>query len=221
MRLERTKRSVRGSDSPGVSRPLCLALAGGFLALALCGVISLPAGAGNRSGPRFTKNGELLRPHDYREWVYLTSGLGMTYGPAAPTTATHSPMFDNVFVNREAYREFLRTGIWPEKSMLILEVRRSEEKVSINNGGRTQGEVVAIEAAVKDRKRFPEGGWGYFSFDADQGLAEKVKVLPQTASCYPCHQNKAAVEHTFVQFYPTLFEVAKRLGTVKPSYGEK
>jgi hypothetical protein len=26
------------------------------------------------------------------------------------------------------------------------------------------------------------------------------------------------VERTFVQFYPTLFEVARRLGTVKPKY---
>ena len=27
-----------------------------------------------------------------------------------------------------------------------------------------------------------------------------------------------AVDNTFVQYYPTLFEVAKRLGTVKPTY---
>jgi hypothetical protein len=26
------------------------------------------------------------------------------------------------------------------------------------------------------------------------------------------------VDNTFVQYYPTLFEIAKRLGTVKPSY---
>jgi hypothetical protein len=33
--------------------------------------------------PQFTSDGQLVLPKDYREWVYLSSGLGMTYGPAA------------------------------------------------------------------------------------------------------------------------------------------
>jgi hypothetical protein len=35
--------------------------------------------------------------------------------------------------------------------------------------------------------------------------------LPFTASCYNCHAINTAVENTFVQFYPTLFEVAKKM----------
>lgn len=189
---------------------------GGAVTVALCCGGPMLAGTDTRPAPSFSKSGELLRPADYREWVYVTSGLGMTY--AAQPAEGRSPMFDNVFVTREAYREFLRSGTWPEKTMFILEVRRSEEKVSINNGGRTQGEIAAIEAAVKDRKRFPEDGWGYFSFDGKQGLADRAAPLPTTAQCYSCHKNNTAVDNTFVQFYPTLFEVAKRLGTVKPTY---
>ena len=194
------------------SMPLVLAIA-----TAVLGVGAGLAGAEGRSAPRFTSKGELLRPTDYREWVYVTSGLGMTYGGAQGFEA-RSPMFDNVFVTREAYREFLRTGTWPEKTILILEVRRSEEKVSINNGGRTQGEIAAVEAAVKDRKRFRADGWGYFSFDAPTGLADRATALPTTARCYSCHRENTAVDNTFVQFYPTLFEAAKRLGTVKSTY---
>ena len=37
-----------------------------------------------RSAPGYTSAGQLLRPLDYRSWVFLTSGLGMTYGPAKP-----------------------------------------------------------------------------------------------------------------------------------------
>ena len=37
-------------------------------------------------------------PTDYREWVFLSSGLGMTYGPAGPADASGNPRFDNVFV---------------------------------------------------------------------------------------------------------------------------
>ena len=38
------------------------------------------------------------------------------------------------------------------------------------------------------------------------------------ASCYACHATHTAVENTFVQFYPTLFEVAREKGTIKPTY---
>ena len=102
--------------------------------------------------------------------------------------------------------------------MLILEIRRADENVSINNGGHTQGGIVAIESAVKDRSRFPETGWGYFNFGTPQGLAESAAPLPTTERCYACHKANTAVDNTFVQFYPTLFDVAKRMGTVKPTY---
>ena len=168
-------------------------------------------------GPTYSSSGQLVRPADYREWVYLTSGLGMTYGPAQ-AAAERPPLFDNVFVTREAHREFLRSGTWPDKTMFILEIRRADPNVSINNGGHTQGDVVAIEAAVKDLRRFPDGGWGYFTFDSPRGLADAAAPLPATASCYSCHKAHTAVDNTFVQFYPTLFDVAKRLGTVKATY---
>jgi cytochrome P460 len=141
----------------------------------------------------------------------------MTYGPAK-ATAGQPPRFDNVFVTRPAYREFLKSGTWPDRTMFILEVRRAEVEVSINNGGHTQGELVAIEAAVKDRGRYPEGGWGYFTFDGPKGLVDATAPLPASTSCYACHKDHAAVDNTFVQFYPTLFDVAKRRGTVKPTY---
>jgi hypothetical protein len=102
--------------------------------------------------------------------------------------------------------------------MFILEVRTADRNVSINNGGRTQGELVAVEAAVKDRARYPEGGWAYFSFDAPKGFADSAAPLPASASCYSCHKANAAVDHTFTQFYPTLFDVAKRFGTVRADY---
>jgi hypothetical protein len=167
--------------------------------------------------PVFSITGQLARPANYREWVFVTSGLGMTYG-SAQAAAGRSPRFDNVFVTPEAYRAFLRSGTWPDKTMFILELRAAEENVSINNGGRTQGAIVGIEASVKDLQRFPNGGWGYFSFDGAQGLADAAAPLPATASCYTCHRTNTAVDNTFVQFYPTLFDVATRLGTVKATY---
>ncbi len=169
-------------------------------------------------GPRFSPAGALQRPADYREWVYLTSGLGMTYGPTQPA-AGEPRFFDNVFVNRESYRSFLQTGQWPDKTMFILEIRSAEQRASINNGGQTQGtRILAIEAAVKDVARFREGGWGYFDFGGGDTLKAEVPALPSTERCYACHRDNTAVDNTFVQFYPTLMEVAQRMGTVKPTY---
>lgn len=167
------------------------------------------------AGPQYAADEKLVRPADYREWVYLTSGLGMTYGPAQSTSAGGN--FDNVFVNRSSYAQFMNTGKWPDKTMFVLEIRSAEDHVSINNGGRTQGALLAIEAEVKDEARFP-GGWAYFSFGRAPNLAATADPLPATASCYACHKANTAVEQTFVQFYPTLMDVARRMGTVRTDY---
>src|SRR5215472_649320 len=72
--------------------------------------------------PKFTSNGKLEFPTDYREWIFLSSGLGMTYSSGRSEA---NPQFDNVFVEPSAYREFLKTGKWPEKTMFVLDVRAS------------------------------------------------------------------------------------------------
>jgi hypothetical protein len=194
-----------------------VALAACVFALSAAWSLSSQAQTRPPGAPAWAPTGQLERPADYREWVYVTSGLGMTYGPAQAAAGQHQ-MFDNVFVIPDAYREFLRSGTWPDKTMFILEMREAQTNVSINNGGRTQGGVMGIEASVKDRARFPNGGWAYFSFDGPQGLATSAAPLPTTAGCYSCHSANTAVDNTFVQFYPTLFEVAKRLGTIKATY---
>ena len=167
--------------------------------------------------PSFNAAGELERPVDYRSWVFLTSGLGMTYGPNAPDGNRPAP-FTNVFVNPEAERAFLETGRWPDGTVFALEIRSAEENVSINTGGRTQGKLLALEAAVKDGKRYPDGGWAYFSFDGQLGLKPRVAPFPRSADCYSCHRAHGAVEWSFTQFYPELFDIAKQKGTVRPDY---
>ncbi len=75
-------------------------------------------------------------------------------------------MFDNVFVNPEAWRGFLATGKWPDKTMFVLEVRGAESRGSINQKGNFQDTaVMGLEVHVKDQARF-EGGWGFFRFPA-------------------------------------------------------
>lgn len=187
-------------------------LAGITLGLAVVGglVVSKAADhAPDPDAPQYTADGEMLRPQNYREWVYLTSGLGMTYGPIQSAAREMEPMFDNVFVSRAAYNSFVGTGKWPDKTVMILEVRSSESKGSINKGGHYQGDAMAMEAHVKDEARF-SGKWAFFPFHKNSATA---KMTPTTANCYSCHQEHGAVDTTFVQFYPTLAGIAKAKGT--------
>jgi hypothetical protein len=158
--------------------------------------------------PRYTSDGQLTLPSAYREWVFLSSGLGMSY--TADEQA--SPSFTNVFVNPAAYRSFVATGTWPDKTMLVLEIRASSSQGSINRSGSYQSGLVAIEGEVKDHARFPGNGWAFFGF----GKSSTGKMLERTENCYACHLQHGAVDNTFVQFYPALLEIAKQKGTFKP-----
>lgn len=170
--------------------------------------------AASTEAPAYSKSGDMLPPSDYRQWTFLTSGLDMSYTPKATGTQNHS-MFDNVFVNPASYRSFLETGSWPDKTVMVLEVREARNKGSINQSGHFQsGAIMDLEIHVKDEARFP-GKWAFFSFDSPNSNGT---LIPQGATCYSCHAAHAAVDTTFVQFYPTLLPVATKKGTLSTAY---
>ena len=177
------------------------------LVVLLVGVVLAAPPQAASGTPQYTKDGELLRPADYRDWVFLSSGFGMSYSPSG-----HA-MFTNVFVPRPAYEQFLNTGKWPEKTMFVVEERDSSDKGSIVKAGHFQTEdLMGIGVEVKDSAQFPADKWAYFGF-RDNATA---KANPK-AACWQCHEDHAAVEHSFVQFYPTLKPVAKKFGVYKMS----
>ncbi len=154
---------------------------------------------------QFTADNRLEFPADYREWIFLSAGKGMTYGPAGNPNGP--ALFDKVFVNPVAYREFLKSGQWPDHATFVLEIRGAATEGSINHGGQFQKGIVAVEVEVKDKQRFTEtNGWAFFGFgDGRQPVAQVEK----TQDCYSCHRQNGAVDQTFVQFYRTLIDIAK------------
>jgi len=165
------------------------------------------------SGPEYTSDDQLKLPENYRQWVYLTTGFDMNYSAGGMNMDHH--MFDNVFVNPESYKAFTETGTWPNKTMLVLEVRKAEGRGSINQKGNFQGgEVMGLEVHVKDEARFAPGKWAFFGFDG----TKSAKMTPKEAACYTCHQDHGAVDTTFVQFYPTLLPVAQSKATLSAGY---
>src|SRR3954463_16109623 len=185
----------------------------GFILL-LAALVLMLAAADEKTNttnvPRYNAKGNMVRPENYREWVYLSSGLGMNYGPGA-AGANAAPAFTNVFANPESYKGFMKTGKWPDKTMFALEIYGSATHSNPNKTGHFQDSFMGLEFNVKDAT-FPEG-WRFFNFD---GESKEGTAIPKEASCLTCHTKNAAVENSFGQFYPTVLKVALEKGTIKP-----
>lgn len=95
---------------------------------------------------------------------------------------------------------------------MIKENRKAESAGTLSKGGRFQGGVTSVEIHVKDAGRFP-GNWAFF---ASTDGKKPGTLFAQSASCYSCHQQHGTVDTTFVQFYPTLIDVAKAKGRDDP-----
>ena len=171
-------------------------------------LLLLPAllGASSLEAPSYTAAGDLTVPGDYREWVYMSSGIDMSYSKGPPMQG--ASMFDNVFVNPAAWQSFKLTGHWPDKTMFAMEARGAASHGSINRNGQFQTtELMGVEFHVRDDARF-KGGWAFFVQDAG-----RTKLVPTTADCYSCHAAHGAVDTTFTQFYPTAKTIALKAGT--------
>ena len=160
--------------------------------------------------PQFAADGKLVRPAGYRKWAYLSSGYGMSYSQG---NSDHL-MFTNVFVTPSSYDYYVEHGTWPDKTMFVLEIYGSASKGSINLHGNYQSSFMGLDVEVKDEKRFADK-WAYFNFDGTEGSSGAT--TPSKNDCWKCHDQNAAVEHSFVQFYPELLEIAKKKATIKPT----
>jgi Cytochrome P460 len=180
-------------------------------ALALIACVALLAAEPDQKMPKpqYDDKGQLVRPADYREWMFLSAGYGMNYSPAP---GGHE-MFTNVFVQRWAYDQFVNSGKWPEQTMFVIDERDAASRSSINQKGHYQTDLMGLAVEVKDSGRNPDK-WAYYGFEAD---GKTAGAMPHGNGCWSCHDAHAAVEHTFVQFYPTLKTVAKKFGTYNES----
>jgi hypothetical protein len=159
----------------------------------------------------YTSDSKMAVPADYRQWVFLTSSLDLNYDTAAEP---NQHMLDNVFVDPKAYKAFLNTGAWPDKTVLIKENRFAQSAGTLSKRGQFQIGVKNLEIHIKDEARFP-GKWAFFV--SPDGKADAT-LKPQSANCYSCHQEHGASDTTFLQFYPTLFGIAKDKGTLSAAY---
>jgi hypothetical protein len=150
------------------------------------------------------KNGELVRPTGYREWVYVGTPVtpnDMNSGKAA------FPEHHNVYIDPQSWQHWKKTGTFREDTILVKELVSNGAKAAVSGNGYFQGEFIGLEATIKSKSNFPDepGNWSYFSFSTPdhQGLKETAKPFP-AASCNACHAAAAADDFVFTQYYPVL-----------------
>jgi cytochrome c553 len=181
-----------------------------LLVLALAVTILAAQQADQKVMPSFEGKTSLLRPVNYREWVFVGSSIGLSYA-SNPPAQTQAPaggmgqMYHNVYITPNAYREFARTGKFPEGTMLAMEMASQDTKREPGLQGSFEKDFVGLEVSVKDSNRF-EGGWAYFNFSNGMGATykDKSEPFPASAGCVSCHKQNAQTDNVFTQFYPVL-----------------
>lgn len=159
---------------------------------------------------QFTADGKFKLPVGFRRWVFLGAPLtpnGLNDGEA------NFPEFHHVYVEQKNLDVFLKTGSFPEGTILIKELTRVL-KPTFPDGSRTEpsgrgffnGELNGIDASVKDSKRFAKtNGWGYFTFGHHPLPYDQTASEAPVSTCAGCHlANVAKTDMTWVQFYPIL-----------------
>jgi len=172
-----------------------------FTGIAVFGVApSDPAGT-PAVVPQYDKDGALIRPKDFYTWTFVGSSIGLSYSKGSDP---YGPgMFHNVYTQPEAYREFLKTGKFPEKTIFIIDLHDSKQEVSIAKHGYTEGESMGMDVSVKDHSHFPEG-WAYFTFEINNGKFDEKAKAHAKEDCFSCHAAHAAADNVFTQYYPVL-----------------
>ena len=179
-----------------------IALIAAFVAAAQQQDSPIPPSLDGMAVPTYTEDGDLIRPDDYRTWVFVGASLGLSYSEGAAEREGPGA-FTNVYIQPEAYRYFMETGKFPEGTMLPMDIYRPGSRESINQAGYFEKDFLGMEVAVKDSDRYEEG-WAYLSFrNRSGGLRASASAFPKDR-CYDCHAEHAATDNVFTQFYPVL-----------------
>ena len=163
-----------------------------------------------RSTAVFDSDGKLQLPTGFRRWVFVGAPLtpnGLNNGKAG------FPEYHNVYVEAKNVDAYLKTGSFPEGTVIVKELTRVLSP-TFPDGSRTEpsgrgffnGEYNGIDLTVKDSKRFAKtNGWGFYTYGHHPLPYAKSAAESSKAECAGCHMaNVAKTDMTWVQFYPLL-----------------
>ncbi len=157
--------------------------------------------AQKKAAASYDAEGELIRPADHREWVFVGAYVTpneMNYGKAA------FPGFHNVYIDPASFSAYKQTGEFADGTVILKELVAVGGKRMDSGNGYFQGEFMSLEAMVKDRQRFDDepGGWAFYRFGEAPNY-ESTGTRMKTESCNTCHSG-ANEDYVFTDTYPVL-----------------
>jgi hypothetical protein len=168
------------------------------------------AAQSEKSSAVFDSDGKLELPTGFRAWVFVGAPLtpnGLNDGKA------NFPEYHHVYVEKKNVDAYLKTGEFPEGTVIVKELTRvlsptfpDGSRREPSGRGYFNGEYNGIDVTVKDSQRFAKtNGWGFFTFGHHPlPYAASAAEKPVT-ECAGCHlANVAATDMTWIQFYPLL-----------------
>jgi len=148
----------------------------------------------------FDKEDNLMRPMDYRAWVFAGTGTTPQF-----LNVGHDGFsdFQNVYIDPVSFEFWKENGYFREGTILVKEVIAAIDQTDIPIGTTLlQGKVLRASAMVKDTVRFPDapGGWEYFSFTNPDGTFKKqTNKVGVERACIACHALTKAGHGPFVE----------------------
>ncbi|MFU3539685.1 cytochrome P460 family protein [Pseudomonas aeruginosa] len=160
----------------------------------------------------FNEKDEAILPKGYRSWVHTYSAWESITITPLDNTLTKTPEFHNVYVEPNAYRTFLKTGAWPEGTLIAKEFSMTSINTKncdgppayvCNIGGSkvifSHG-AIGLSLMLKDSKRYPNepGGWAYFSFGHQTPPYEKTSPARERSQCAQCHIDHVGPQYDYI-----------------------
>jgi Cytochrome P460 len=183
-----------------------IALIGAVLAIAAVAFSQSSA----PTGPKFTKEGNLVLPSGFREWVFIG-------GPITPNALNNGkadfPEFHDVYIERENLRYYQTHGNFPEGTVMVKELVLTQPGKypdgsidSASGRGYFPGALQGLDVMVKDSKRFGDtNDWGFFTFGHHAPPYEPTAKVMSAGQCASCHiAGVAKTDMVWVQYYPLL-----------------
>jgi len=108
--------------------------------------------------PQFTEQKELLLPGNYRQWVSVPGERHSDCNSTTSLATKKRAFIDHIYIEPSAYRYYLENGDWPDKAVIVMEVRKQRHERSAASG--RLSDLIALEVAVKDDTDSEQ--WSYF-----------------------------------------------------------
>jgi hypothetical protein len=135
------RRVVSLLNGESTMQRIAAAFAGVFVLLTASGPVRSDEDPPADQLPHFAKDGALLPPQGWEAWVMVGSSTGLSYNAGAAPAAGAAPgMFHNVYMQPWAYREFLKTGAFPQQTMFVLSFYEPSRKSTPARAGFYEGD---------------------------------------------------------------------------------